>query len=94
VSQPEPNEQQQDTPESQEPIEFGLSDEDLEAIAAARSKVVPDMPPVGNSAFTIENAPVAKSIMPAEYFMPPQQQLAPEPQAASEDDDEGDEPGQ
>jgi hypothetical protein len=43
--------------------QFQLSPEDLAAIAAAKSKVVPSVEVVDKTPFTIENAPVAKSIL-------------------------------
>ncbi len=45
-------------------IEFELSEEELEAIAKNKSKVVANLEPPKKTPFTIENAPMAKSIIP------------------------------
>ena len=80
--------------DSEEPLAFELSEDDLEAIAQAKSKVVPNLPKIGNSAFTIENAPVAKAIMPADFFSPAEPIDPEQPTSQVEGDDEGhDEPG-
>lgn len=51
-----------------QPINFEMTDTDLEDIAAAKSKVVPNLPDIGKTAYTIENAPVAKAIQ-SDYMM-------------------------
>lgn len=51
-----------------QPINFEMTDTDLEDIAAAKSKVVPNLPDIGKTAYTIENAPVAKAIQ-SDYVM-------------------------
>lgn len=61
----------EEKPEPKEPINFDLSEEDLEAIAQNQSKVVPNLPTNERTPFTIENAPMAKSIMPAHFMAPP-----------------------
>jgi hypothetical protein len=76
----------------QEPVDFGLSDEDLAAIAEGKSKVVPDLPKIGNSAYTIENAPIAKMAMPASFFdvdPPSLEPLLPKEPDEEDDDQSG-----
>ncbi|MDF1662303.1 MAG: hypothetical protein P1V97_11055 [Planctomycetota bacterium] len=65
------------------PINFDLTDTDLEDIAAAKSKVVPNLPDIGKTAYTIENAPVAKAIQ-SDYLMEVEPQLT-----AEESEEEG-----
>lgn len=43
-------------------VEFSLSKDDLEAISETNSEVVPNVQFFGKTAFTIENAPIPKSI--------------------------------
>lgn len=43
-------------------VEFGLSRDDLESMSEAHSDIVPNVTFFGKSAFTIENAPIPKSI--------------------------------
>lgn len=45
-------------------IDIELTEEELEAIAKNKSRTVPNLPPAKKTPFTIENAPMAKSIMP------------------------------
>lgn len=45
-----------------ETVCFELSDADLEAISGAKSEVVPNVQLFGKTAFTIENAPIPKSL--------------------------------
>lgn len=51
-----------------EPVDFELSEEELKAIAEAGSEVLPDEPSSAETPYTIRNAPVAKSIVPAHEF--------------------------
>jgi hypothetical protein len=46
-------------------VEFGLSQDDMSAIAEGKSAVVPNVSFFGKTAFTIENAPIPKSIRDA-----------------------------
>lgn len=69
----------------EEKIQFQLSEEDLEAIADAKSETVPNLPLAQKTPFTIENAPVAKSIMRHPF---PVQRKAP---AQTPDDEPNDE---
>lgn len=46
-------------------VAFELSDGDLKSIADAKSDVVPNVTFFGKTAFTIENAPIPKSIKDA-----------------------------
>ena len=71
-----------------QPINFDMTDTDLEDIAAAKSKVVPNLPDIGKTAYTIENAPVAKAIQ-SDYVMEVEPQLTAEP-AAEDSSEEGD----
>ena len=51
--------------------DFEMSQEDLEAIADARSQVIPNVENPGKTAFTIENAPLSKKMVrrpPPESF--------------------------
>jgi hypothetical protein len=43
-------------------VSFEMSREDLEAVSEAQSEVVPNVQFFGKTAFTIENAPIPKSI--------------------------------
>jgi hypothetical protein len=43
-------------------VEFGLSKDDLETISENKSDVVPNVQFFGKTCFTIENAPIPKSI--------------------------------
>lgn len=43
-------------------VSFQMSDADLEAISEAKSEVVPNVQFFGKTAFTIENAPIPKSV--------------------------------
>ncbi len=53
-----------DTLESEESISFELTDEDISAISASPSTVVPNKIVAGvKSSFSIENAPVPKSAL-------------------------------
>ncbi len=45
-------------------LDIELTEEELEAIAKNKSKTVPNLPRSKKTPFTIENAPMAKSIMP------------------------------
>jgi hypothetical protein len=59
------NEQPQkkdDEDPSDKDIQFQLSAQDLEAISSAKSEVVPNIPELGKTVYTIENAPIAKNI--------------------------------
>jgi len=51
-----------DVKDSTPNVEFELSKADLEAISENPSDVVPNVQFFGKSAFTIENAPIPKSI--------------------------------
>jgi len=46
-------------------VDFALSDGDLQSIAGAKSDVVPNVTFFGKTAFTIENAPIPKSVKDA-----------------------------
>jgi len=78
-----------------DPRPFQMNEEDLEAIAKAKSKVVPNIKRLGKTAFTIENAPVAKSIMrPINLELTPSGERHPSPVAqalkAKQSEDEQD----
>lgn len=75
------------------PINFEMTDTDLEQIAEAKSQVVPNLPELGKTAYTIENAPVAKSIQ-RDYMMEIEPNFAAEQQqeSAPEDGDDSSEP--
>lgn len=43
-------------------VSFEMSDADLEAISEGKSELVPNVQFFGKTAFTIENAPIPKSV--------------------------------
>ncbi|MFZ5479046.1 MAG: hypothetical protein ACOZNI_19905 [Myxococcota bacterium] len=48
-----------------EPVSFEMTPEDLAAVSEGKSKAVPNVQFFGKTAFTIENAPIPKSIRDA-----------------------------